>query len=84
MPNRLASRYKDDIKLDVMGELRHYRRSIVHAGGKAEPELARNTYLPRFSPGETIVIKPHAFIALVFTLKRGLKDYATQLAGHAA
>ena len=70
---------KDDIRLDAMGELRHIRRSIVHAGGKAEPEVARNRLLPRFKRGQRIVIDAQAFVEIVFTLKRSLQEYADEL-----
>lgn len=52
---------KDDIRLDAIGELRHIRRSIVHAGSNAEPEVARNRFLPRFKRGQRIVIDAQAF-----------------------
>jgi hypothetical protein len=75
---------KDDVRLEVMGELRHYRRSIVHAGGRAEPEVARNQLLPAFQAGELIVIDAQVFVEIVFILKRCIQDYAGQLSGHAA
>jgi hypothetical protein len=75
---------KDDIRLDAMGELRHIRRSIVHAGGRAESEVARNRLLPRFKGGQRIVIDAQAFVEIVFTLKRSLQEYADELSRHEA
>ncbi len=75
---------KNDVNLDVMGELRYYRNSIVHAGGKAVEQVARNKLLPQFKRGDMIVVNAEMFVEIVFTLKRCLREFAAQLPGHAA
>ena len=59
-------------------------RSIVHAGGKAVPELARSELLPRYEPGADIAIDPQTFLEITFALKRHLREYAGASPEHAA
>jgi hypothetical protein len=75
---------KDSVQLQIMGELRHLRISILHAGGKAVPQLARSELLPRYEPGAAIAIDPQTFLDITFALKRHLREYAGASPGHAA
>ena len=75
---------KDSVQLQIMGELRHLRISILHAGGKAVHQLARSELLPRYEPGAAIAIDPQTFLDITFALKRHLREYAGASPGHAA
>lgn len=46
----------NELRVPVLGDLRHYRRSIIHNKGVALPECARCEVLRWYAPGEEIFV----------------------------
>jgi hypothetical protein len=67
---------RNKIVLPVMGELRHYRRAIIHNAGSAVPEMERNEILPAFQRGQKVLIDSQDYIEMMFALKRGVYEFA--------
>ena len=65
---------------DVFGELRHLRRSIIHRGARALPELATFKILPRYDPHSEVLLD-QAAMDLIFT---AVKNAASELVPGAA
>jgi hypothetical protein len=63
------------LKADVFGELRHLRRSIIHNGGYAVPEVARLQMLRSFAPGELITLKPQDIHDLAEEVKAAVRSF---------
>jgi hypothetical protein len=65
---------RNAITADVFGELRHLRRSIIHNGGNALPEVERNRILKRFAPGDVISFAPQDMHDLVHDVELAVRD----------
>jgi hypothetical protein len=72
---------KDDIKLDVMGDIRLLRRSIIHHRGIALEDIERCKLLKLFGEGDEIFITENQFEMIVFQIKEGLKALASSYHG---
>jgi hypothetical protein len=67
---------KDDIKLDIMGDLRTLRRSIIHNRGIAIEECK---ILKWFGAGEEINVELDQFGYLVYHVEKGLSELSQEL-----
>jgi hypothetical protein len=77
---RLAKVIGQKPKHEVFGELRHLRRSIIHRGGRALPELATFTLLPRFEPDSELLLDQAAMDHIF----NAVKEAASELLAGAA
>lgn len=68
---------KNQIAMPIMGELRHYRRAILHNRGRALPEMERNTLLPVFRRGERVAVDSQMYLDIMFALKRHVSEFGT-------
>jgi hypothetical protein len=57
---------KDDLRVPIMGDLRRYRRSIIHHAGIALPEMERCEALHWFGPGDRINLTEDQMREIVF------------------
>jgi len=65
---------KDDLKSDLLGDLRLIRNAIVHHRGVATAEISKCKVLHWFSPGDTVVIGEARFDEIILGLKRVADD----------
>jgi hypothetical protein len=65
----------ETLRADVFGELRHLRRSIIHKGGYALPEVAKLQILRRFAPGELITLEPKDIHNLADEVKAAARSF---------
>jgi hypothetical protein len=56
---------KDDLKIDVFGDIRYLRNSIVHHAAIALPDVARCKVLKWFKPGDRIALSRDQFRTLI-------------------
>jgi hypothetical protein len=61
--------------LDVMGDLRWLRISIIHHGGIALKDVDKCKRLRRFREGDAMSLTPEHFEELVSTLRSDLTAY---------
>lgn len=52
----ILGKEKNDVDFKLMGELRHYRRSILHNNGISLPQIPKCEMLPWFEQGERIFL----------------------------
>jgi hypothetical protein len=69
----------NDVRIDSFGELRHFRRGIVHNKGRATPAMAANLLLPSFAEGSDIDLSAAEVHTIFDRLKRDLLLYAETL-----
>ena len=69
---------KDDVRVPIMGDLRHYRHSIIHRAGFAVPEVARCEVIRWFDPGERIELTEEHMRTLMFRISEGLVELLQQ------
>lgn len=72
----IAKVKKDDIKLDIMGDLRTLRRSIIHNRGIAIEECK---ILKWFGAGEEITLGLDQFGELMYYVEKGLCELSQEL-----
>ena len=63
---------KNELVLDIMGDLRILRNSIVHHDAVALGDVAKCRVLTGFAPGQPIKISKKKFEEIVFCVKSGL------------
>lgn len=66
---------RNDVKLDIMGDLRLLRNSIIHHRGIAKKEIEKCKLLNWFREGEEIVLTPQHFEQVVAKLREDLRTY---------
>ena len=69
---------KDDVRVPIMGDLRHYRNSIIHRGGVAIPEVSRCEVIRWFDPGERIELTEEHMRTIMFEIAAGLVELLQQ------
>jgi hypothetical protein len=69
---------KEDLQVPIMGDIRHYRTSIIHHGGIALPEMQRCHVLPWFRPGERIELTGDQMRMTVSRIRREISEIAEQ------
>lgn len=67
---RLKAALGHEVKHDTFGELRNLRRSVIHRGARALPELALCKALPRFQPDADIVLDHAAMDQIMTAVKQ--------------
>ena len=72
-------RPKSDIRCDIMGDLRHFRASIVHKNGVAIDEVNRCKILTWFKPGEIILVTRERFKELIDAIYNGMESFYTEV-----
>jgi hypothetical protein len=60
---------KNELKEPIMGDIRHFRRSIIHHAGVSLPEMERCKVLRWFKEGDTINIDKDKFEIVIFEIK---------------
>jgi hypothetical protein len=69
---------KNDLRVPVMGDLRHYRNSIIHHGGVAIPAVARCELLHWFGPGQRIELSQEHMREIMFMIVESLVELLEQ------
>jgi hypothetical protein len=69
---------KGDLRVPIMGDLRHYRRSIIHRAGVAVPEVARCEVIRWFGPDERIELTEEHMRTIVVKIAEGLVELLQQ------
>lgn len=69
---------KRDLTEPVMGDIRRLRRSIIHHGGIALPEVERCEVLQWFRKGEVVYLDKEKFKTLIFEIKTMVKRLANR------
>ena len=64
----------DDLKSDVMGDIRRLRQSIVHHRGIATDEIACCKVLTWFAPGDHIFLNEEMFLQLISYVRAYLAE----------
>ena len=64
----------DDLEVDVMGDVRRYRNSILHDDAVADANVGKNKVLKWFQPGDRVVITTNHLSELVWKLGSELAD----------
>jgi len=64
----------DDLEVDIMGDLRHIRRSVIHHRAIAIDDIERCKIIRWFAPGDDIFITDDQFEQLIFQVKKGIYD----------
>jgi hypothetical protein len=66
---KLLNKEKDDVESDIFEELRHIRRSIIHNGGYAIPEVEKKVKIVTFKEGDKIVLKEDDMRKIITAIK---------------
>lgn len=69
----------NDLKLDILGDLRLLRNSIVHHRGVALKDAERCVILKWFKEGDTIALTPDNFEQIVTQVRKDLPPYIDSL-----
>jgi len=69
---------KGDVLVPIMGDLRHYRHSIIHHAGVAISEVARCEVIRWFEPGQRIELTEEHMRTLMFEIAEGLVELLQQ------
>jgi hypothetical protein len=69
---------KADLLVPIMGDLRHYRNSIIHRAGVAVPKVARCEVLRWFGPGERIELTEEHMRTIMVKIAEGLVEVLQQ------
>src|SRR4030042_2587629 len=64
---------KEELKVDVMGEIKNYRNSIIHHKSKAKKEVINNKILNWFKQGEFIMIDKQKMNKIIIAIVNELK-----------
>jgi len=72
--NKLKENKKKTINSDLMGDIRHLRRSIIHNKGLALKEVASLKILPSFNEGTEIEIDEEYFEQIMVLLREEIKS----------
>jgi hypothetical protein len=62
------------VQSNVMGDVRNLRHSIIHNGGRAIEDVARNRNLKWFEPGDEVFITTNHLVEIVTQLGDELSD----------
>ncbi len=62
------------VQSDVMGDVRNFRRSIIHHGGRAIEDVSKNRKLKWFEPGDEVFITTNHLVEIVTQLGDELAD----------
>ena len=69
---------QQQLQHDALGELRGYRRSILHRNGRAIKELSSNTVLPSVQDGAEIVLDYDALRDIIESVKLAVTELAAR------
>jgi hypothetical protein len=69
----------NDLKVDIFGDLRLLRHSIIHHRAIALPDVARCKKVHWFKPGDTIAMTRAQFLELVVFIKEALNALRPQV-----
>ena len=72
------NKQKDDMRVPIMGDLRHYRHSIIHRAGFAVPEVSRCEVIRWFDPGERIELTEEHMRTIMIKIAEGLVEFLQQ------
>lgn len=65
---------KDDIKSDVMGDIRHLRHSIIHNIGIATKEVENCKVLKWFNEGDKVFLNEQMFLQMISHVRADLHE----------
>jgi hypothetical protein len=65
-----------DVKMEVMGDVRHLRESIIHHQGVGVPDVKKCVCLTWFCEGDPIQLTEDQFEEIVNLVKRGIVELA--------
>jgi hypothetical protein len=66
---------KQDLNIDIMGDIRILRRSIIHHNGFALKDVAKCKILKWYKTGDEIFIDAEKFKIIVFYIKKSILSY---------
>ena len=69
----------NDLKLDIMGDIRFLRNSIVHHRGVAVKDVERCVILKWFKEGDSILLTPVNFEDIISRVRNDLPSYIDSL-----
>ncbi|MBP7671203.1 hypothetical protein KA119_02835 [Candidatus Gracilibacteria bacterium] len=75
--NKIKKSKKKTINSDLMGDIRHLRRSIIHNKGLALKEVSSLKILPNFNEGTKIEIDEVYFEQIMILLRNEIKSVNT-------
>jgi hypothetical protein len=76
---KCCGKNKDGLLVDVMGDLRLFRNSIVHNGGNAKKDVERCKLLRWFHQGDAMIFTPQHFEEVVSRVRRDLSAYVATI-----
>jgi len=76
---RTIDKEKNHISLSVMGDLRIFRRSIIHHGAVALPEVDTCEILRWFKPSQPIAVAAEQFQIIINTITASIGHLVTDL-----
>lgn len=65
---------KDDIKSDVVGDIRHLRHSIIHDIGIATKEVENCKVLKWFNEGDKVFLNEQMFLQMISHVRADLHE----------
>ncbi|MFA5134996.1 MAG: hypothetical protein WC505_04400 [Patescibacteria group bacterium] len=68
-----SGKIKNEITSDIMGDLKHFRQSIIHHSGTAKKEIGKAKILKWFREGQKININEEQFEEIVDEIKKGIE-----------
>jgi len=71
--NAIGLLKKEDLKLDIMGDIRRLRQAVIHHGNKRTEEFSRFKKLIYMAPRQTVTLDDQEFHNLIETIKRDLR-----------
>lgn len=74
-----CGKQKDDLKLDVMGDIRLLRNSIIHHRGVALKNVEACKLLKWFREGDAMILTPQHFEELIPRMKADLAAYVASI-----
>jgi hypothetical protein len=68
---------RDEVRLDIMGDIRLLRQSIIHHDAKALRDVERCTILTWFKEGDDIFLTEAQFDSLIYRVKESIQELAS-------
>ena len=67
---------KNDVKSDIMADIKYFRNSILKHKGKGNNEMKRCKILKWFKKGEEIIVSPEQFETIINIIRESLFKYS--------
>lgn len=66
---------KKNLEVDIMGDLKYFRESIIHHGGIAIKNIKKCKILKWYQEGEIINIDKEKFEEIIWRIKDGVNNF---------